>query len=170
MTPNPSIRLGSVMQTLEQVVFPAVDPSNSLAVEQCGVIAAQLKMFLRHLPVIGIYHSLCRDDLVATVSNLPLAAGGDLTQEAATKLQSCLEGAACDTDAAAAFHRVGFALEDLLRAAARDGAPDYRWAMNEKILQFAKRQKDRERIWFKDAGFDPRPEELPDLETLLAGH
>jgi hypothetical protein len=170
MTPNPSIRLGSVMQTLEQVVFPAVDPSNSLAVEQCGVIAAQLKMFLRHLPVIAVYHSLCRDDLVATVNNLPVAAGGALTKAAATNLQCCLKDAASDTDAAAAFHHLGFALEDLLRAAARDGAPDYRAAMNEDVFRFAKRQKDRERIWFKDAGFDPRPEELPDLETMLAGN
>src|SRR5690606_23108332 len=170
MTPNPSIRLGSVMQTLEQVVFPAVDPSNSLAVEQCGVIAAQLKMLLHHLPVIAIYHSLCRDDLVDTVSNLPSAVGGALTMDAASKLQSVLDGAASDSDAAAAFHRLGFALEDLLRAAARDGAPDYRRAMNENVFLFTQRQTRRERVWFKEAGFDPRPEELSDLETMLAGN
>lgn len=169
MTPNPSIRLISVMQTLDKVVFPAVDSSNSLAVEQCGVIAAQLKMLLQHLPVIDLYHSLCREALVQSVRGLPQAKGGSATMQAASALASCLADAAEDKDPAAAYHRLGFALEDLIRAAADDGESDYRYRLNDIVLEFAKGQTLRERVWCKDAGFDPRPEELPTLETLFAG-
>ena len=41
MTPNPNIRLQSLVHTLEQVIFPAVDPANSLANEQCGLVLSQ---------------------------------------------------------------------------------------------------------------------------------
>ena len=168
MTPNPSIRLTSVMQTLDKVVFPAVDPSNSLAVEQCGVIAAQLKMLLQHLPVIDLYHSLCRDALVDSVKSLPPAKGGSATIQAATALETCVGSVTDDSDPAGAYHRLGFALEDLIRAAAEDGDSDYRYQMNQVVLDFARGQSLRERVWCKDAGFDPRPEELPSLEAMLA--
>lgn len=167
MTPNPSIRLTSVMQTLEQVVFPAVEPSNSLAVEQCGVITAQLKMLLQHLPVIDTYHRLCLAELERSIANLPPVNGGSLTTEAASSLNQCLEEAESDNRPAESFHKLGFALEDLIRAAAIDGEPAYKKMVNAEVLEFAKGQSLRERVWFKDSGFDPRPEELPSLNTLL---
>ena len=71
MTPDPIIRLASVVQTLEHVVVPAVDSGNLLAVEQCGVVLAQLRMLERHMPLIGAYHALCLTDLLGVVAALP---------------------------------------------------------------------------------------------------
>lgn len=45
------IRLQSVVHTLEQVVIPAVDTTNSLAMEQCGLVLAQLRMLVAHMPL-----------------------------------------------------------------------------------------------------------------------
>ena len=169
MTPDPTIRIQSVMRTLEHLIFPAVDPSNSLAIEQCGLVLAQLRMLIRHVPHIGQYHALCRDDLVATVEGLPSAGGGTATRSAASRLHAACEQAPSLGDASAAYHQLGFALEGLMRVAVEDGAPEYRRAVDAAVLAFSHRQSRRERSWFQDAGFDPYPDTLPDLAEMVAG-
>ena len=168
MTPNPSIRLGSVIQTLEHVVFPAVDGGNSLAQEQCGVVLAQLRMLLGHLPLIGGYHALCRDGIVAAVAALPEAEGGPRTREASAMLDAAVSAASALADPASAYHAVGFRLEALQRAAAADGEPGYRKALDRAVFAFARAQVQRERAWFRDAGFDPDAVSLPAVQTMIA--
>ena len=169
MTPDPTIRIQSVMQTLEHLIFPAVDPTNSLAIEQCGLVLAQLRMLIRHIPHIGQYHALCRDDLIATVAGLPPASGGTAAQAAAQRLQEACGQAHSMGDASAAYHQIGFTLERLMRVAVEDGAPQYRRAIDAAVLAFSQRQSRRERSWFQDAGFDPYPPTLPDLAEMVAG-
>lgn len=169
MTPNPIIRLQSLVQTLEHVIVPAVDPGNSLAIEQCGLVLAQLRMLVRHTPFIGEYHALCLGDLMTTVDSIPPAAGGSRTIDAAEALARARAEADDLTDASAGFHLVGRALETLMRAAAHDGDPAYRSSVDSSVLAFSKRQSRRARTWFKDAGFDSNPEELPELADMVAG-
>lgn len=169
MTPNPIIRLKSLVHTLEQVIFPAVDPANSLANEQCGLVLAQLRMLIRHMPHIGDYHAMCLDDIRQTIVALPEARGGPLTSAAAANLRSTLGVAGDAADPAAAYQALGKALEALIRASADDGDADYRAGLEHASFAFARRQTLRERVWFKDAGFDPHPEELPELEQMFGG-
>lgn len=168
MTPNPNIRLQSVVHTLEQVIFPAVDPDNLLAHEQCGMVLAQLRMLLRHLPHLGEYHLLCLEDITATVDHLPPPSGGPLTMKAAAALAAMRRDGGGGANSAATYQALGHALEALLGAAAQDGVADYRSALEKSAFGFARRQSVRERTWFKDAGFDPRPEDLPELEEMFA--
>lgn len=70
---------------------------------------------------------------------------------------------------AVAFHTLGHAIEELLRACARDGDPAYRAAVNAAVLAFSIRQSRRSRSWFRDAGFDHNPAELPELADMVAG-
>ena len=123
MTPNPVIRLTSVVQTLEHVVFPAVDQSNSLAIEQCGLVLAQLRMMIGHLPWIGAYHQLCFEDIAATAEALPAGEGGPETLRAAAAVAEALATARAQGDPLTGFHQIGTALDTRLRAVARDGAP-----------------------------------------------
>jgi hypothetical protein len=159
----------SILRTLEDVVIPAVDPGNSLAQEQCGLIAAQLRMLVQHMPFIGDYHALCRDDLRNTAQSLLNAVGGPATQAAGAALIAAIADAQTQLDANAAYHRMGFAFEALIRGVAADGAPDYRAAVDAAALVFSRRQARRERTWFKDAGFDPLASELPSLIDMVAG-
>jgi hypothetical protein len=168
MTPNPNIRLQSLVHTLEQVIFPAVDPSNSLANEQCGLVLAQLRMLIRQMPYIGDYHAMCLDDIRDTIDSLPEAKGGPLTLDAAAQIRTTRDGVKDAANAAAAYQALGKALELLLRATPVDGDAEFRTVLERTAFSFARRQSVRERIWFKDAGFDPRPEELPELEQMFA--
>lgn len=169
MTPNPIIRLQSVVHTLEQVVFPAVDNANSLAMEQCGLVLAQLRMLVAHMPFIGEYHRLCLTDLAATVDGLPAGEGGPDSQAAIAALSEARALADREADPAVAFHTLGRAVDELIRANARDGEPAYRSAADAAILAFSIRQSRRSRSWFRDAGFDSKPEELPEIADMVAG-
>ncbi len=168
MTPNPNIRLQSLVHTLEQVIFPAVDPANSLANEQCGLVLAQLRMLIRQMPYIGDYHAMCLDDIRHTIDDLPEAKGGALTSEAARKLRVTRDEVKDTANPAAAYQLLGKAFEALLRAAAEDGDAHYRDRLERAAFAFSRRQAGRERVWFKDAGFDPHPEEVPELEEMFA--
>ena len=141
MTPDVHIRLTSVSHGLRDVIVPAVDKGASLAQEQCGLVLAQLDMLLRQLPWIERYPALCRDDLRATVPEIG--------------------------DAQADYDRIGFGVEALVFAVARDGAPAYRARVDAEILRFSRRQNTRERTWFAGNGFDPRPEEIGSLAEMF---
>ncbi|WP_285020671.1 hypothetical protein [Novosphingobium sp. fls2-241-R2A-195] len=167
MTPDPIIRLASVVQTLEHVVVPAVDSGNLLAVEQCGVVLAQLRMLERHMPLIGAYHALCLTDLLGVVAALPTVEGGPAAVMARCELA---EACAHEDDPRIAFHRVGRALEGLVRAMAQDGEPAVRSAIDAAVLAFSIRQARRARSWFQDAGFDHDADSLPTVEAMVAGN
>lgn len=168
MTPNPVIRLTSVVQTLEHVVFPAVDQTNSLAQEQCGLVLAQLRMLIGHLPWIGAYHTLCHDDIAATATGLPAADGGPETLAAAAALAQAVAQAREQGDPLAGFHTIGTAIDTLLRAVAVDGAAAYRRTVERDVFQFSRRQSLRSRSWFRETGFDPDAASVPDYAELIA--
>lgn len=167
MTPNPVIRLTSVLQTLEHVIFPAVDSANSLAQEQCGLVLAQLRMMIGHLPWIGAYHALCFQDAAATVAAFPKIEGGPATLAAAAQLAAALQEARASGDPQEGFHRLGRAMDTLLRALAGDGAPDARRAVERAVFAFSKRQNMRARSWFAEAGFDPAPAQVPPYADMI---
>lgn len=168
MTPNPVIRLTSVVQTLEHVVFPAVDQANSLAQEQCGLVLAQLRMLIGHLPWIGAYHTLCHDDIAATATGLPAAEGGPETIAAAAALSAAITHAQEQGDPLTGFHTIGTAIDTLLRAVANDGAADYRRIVERDVFQFSRRQSLRSRSWFRETGFDPDAAAVPDYAELIS--
>ncbi|MFW2828720.1 hypothetical protein [Sphingomonas sp. ID0503] len=168
MTPDPAIRLQSVLNTFSQVIVPAIDPNNALAVEQCGVMAAQLAMLIEHMPMIGAYHRTCLNDLAQIVDGLPEAAGGPQTMAAAETLAADRAQARDATDDRAAFHQLGLSLERLMRAAAADGDPAYRRQVDGAVLAFSERQSLRSRSWFNSAGFDHCEAEVPPIAELLA--
>lgn len=168
MTPNAEIRLTSVIHGLRDVIFPAIDPDQSLANEQSGLILAQLGMLLKQLPWITRYHALCRDDLRETAAGIAREpAGGAATNAAAAELAARLDDPP-EADPLADYRRIGFAVEALTYAVANDGEPGYRSRVDASVLAYGKRQVRRERIWFRDAGFDPRPEELPEIAAMFA--
>ncbi|MET0545313.1 MAG: hypothetical protein ABWZ40_03295 [Caulobacterales bacterium] len=167
MTPNAEIRLISAIHGLRDVIIPAVDPGQSLAVEQSGLILAQLNMLLKHLPWLGRYQTLCKDDMRSAAQSIAQGAwGGPLTERAASKLASLLEEAACE-DPQAEYNRIGFAVEALQHAVAKDGQAEYRTRVDAEMLAFSRRQVLRERTWFRDSGFDPHPEELAEIAALF---
>jgi hypothetical protein len=166
MTPSIEVRITSVLHGLRDVIFPAINPGEALAVEQYGLILAQLSMLLHQLPFADRYHRLCQEDARATAAALVQgSAGGPRTTAATDALAALLAGAGPD-DPHAGYLALAGGLAALTSASAQDAAPEWRAHVNAAVLAFSIRQNGRERVWFKDAGFDPDPAELPDLATL----
>jgi hypothetical protein len=168
MTPSIEVRLESVLHGLRDVIFPAINPGEALAVEQSGLILSQLSMLLKQLPYADTYHRLCRDDArTVAVVIVKEAEGGPRSIEAAAALAGLLATPPA-TDTHADYLALAAGISALVNAAADDGEPNWRARINADVLAFSVRQNRRERVWFVDAGFDPNPSELPDLATLCA--
>ncbi|WP_068076556.1 hypothetical protein [Novosphingobium lentum] len=168
MTPGIEVRLTSVLHGLRDVIIPAIKPDEALAVEQSGLILAQLAMLLRQLPYAERYHRLCRDDARTTAAAIvQQPAGGPRSQAAAKAVCVLLAGANPD-DPHAGYLALADGIAALTNAVADDGEPGFRARVNAAVLAFSLRQNRRERVWFKDAGFDPDPAELPDLAALCS--
>ncbi len=166
MTPSIEVRLQSIVHGLRDVIFPAIDPDEALAVEQSGLILVQLTMLLKQLPFADRYNRLCRDDAHATAASIVEgAAGGPRSRAAAEALAALLADAEAD-DPHAGYLALAGGIAALTKAVAEDAEPGWRARVDAAVLPFAIRQNRRERVWFKDAGFDPDPAELPDLASL----
>ena len=167
MTPSIEVRLVSVLHGLRDVIIPAIKPDEALAVEQSGLILAQLSMLVSQLPYADRYHRLCADDARATAALIVRdPAGGPASTAAAQALAALLPGE--DADPHADYLALAEGISALTTAALEDGEASWRARLDSTVLAFVCRQNRRERVWFKSAGFDPDPGELPDLATLCA--
>jgi hypothetical protein len=168
MTPSIEVRLESVLHGLRDVVIPAINPDEALAVEQSGLILAQLVMLLKQLPYADRYYRLCRDDArttAALIAEEPI--GGPHSKAAAQTLAALLAKAEGD-DPHADYLALADAIAGLTTAVGDDAEPAWRARVDTAVLAFSMRQNRRERVWFVDAGFDPDPAELPSLAALCA--
>jgi hypothetical protein len=166
MTPSIEVRLESVLHGLRDAIIPAINPSEALAVEQAGLILAQLSMLVRQMPYADRYYRLCRDDARASAAVIVREpAGGSRSLAAADKLTLFLTGADVDVPHADYLALAG-GIANLTSAAAEDAEPEWRARVHREVLAFSSRQNRRERVWFMDAGFDPNPGELPSLAEL----
>jgi hypothetical protein len=168
MTPSIEVRLTSVLHGLRDAIIPAIDPNEALAIEQSGLILAQLSMLLQQLPYADRYHRLCRDDARAAAAVIVQGvAGGPRSQAAAAALAALLSEPDAD-DPHAGYLALASGIATLTTAVSEDAEPEWRARVDAAVLAFSIRQNRRERVWFKDAGFDPDPGQLPDLATLCA--
>jgi hypothetical protein len=168
MTPSIDVRITSLVRTLGDLVIPAIDPDNDLAREQAGLMLGHLSMLAEQLPHVAGYEALCLDDLRNVARGLAeTASGGGETQTAARAvLDACnAEGAG----AHAAYNQIGFALEDLIQAAAADGDAALRKAIGPAIVRHGLRQTRRERSWFAMTGIDTLRADLPAIPEMVAG-
>jgi hypothetical protein len=166
MTPSIEVRLESVLHGLRDVVIPAIKPDEALAVEQAGLILAQLSMLVKQIPYADRYYRLCRDDARASAAVIvQRPAGGSRSVAAAASLAALLSSADVDVPEADYLALAG-GIAALTSAATEDAEPEWRARVHGEALAFSIRQNRRERVWFMDAGFDPNPGELPCLAAL----
>lgn len=163
MTPDLSIRIESVLHGLRDVIIPALRPDEALAHEQSGLILAQLNMVLAQLPYADRYHRQCRDDARETAAAVLGARQGGPVSLAAADTLAALADAAPGNDPHADYQSVAEAIGALALALPVDGEAAWRAQAEPALLGFVCRQNYRERVWFKDAGFDPNPGELPTI-------
>lgn len=161
------IQFKSVIRALTDVILPAVDSSNALAVEQTQVVIGMLQLMAARLPMQFRYDC----DELARLLELcrTLEAHDDGTLAAASRA-----GAEVLARAQAGPDEVLHAIRELRRLSGelitdtyRDGDDAVRAHVSQQVLAHADQQLLRERAWVAPQGWETQPEALPAIEDLL---
>ena len=167
MIPDIELRLDSVRRALTEVILPAIDAGNSLAIEQTMLAIGHIGMIMGQADNAADYVAICFVDLAQTMADLPGAVEAD-TQAAAAALSAALSLPGQGEDGRAAYRTATGALEYLIRTADGDGNTKFRHELRRRVLAFTKRQAGRERSWFGASGFDPDARTLPSIADMIS--
>lgn len=172
MLPSIDIRIQNLVKALQQVILPAVDPSNKLAVEQAQLAIAHLHVIAQqwdqaHQFEIGSLRAMRQlaDSLIAA------SAGGVQTTACAKQVEAVvgrIDPAALLTanSIAVVIGALGSAIDALIFAISADGSETCRDASRDAILEYSLRQARRERVWFAGTGLDPDRAALPSFSMI----
>lgn len=164
MTPDFDLRFKSMRRALTTVIIPAIEGDNQLAQEQAALLVAHLDMMAVQWSRADAYARLCRTELAQLVGRLDVA-GGPETIAAGSRLLALAEDRRLAP--AAGFHAMSAALEELVRAADRDGDGGFRAELHREVLLHGREQAARDRSWFVQCGFDVNAGELADIDVII---
>jgi len=170
MVPDSGLQLAVVIKALREVVAPAVDPANRLAMEQLHLSIATLGLVQQGLP---LAHARARREMLnalALAEAVRTAGGGE---SLGATLGEAMAGARATLDDPRAGEG---SLNDARRAllaqteaavAASAGTP-VQQAVARAVVAASRAQFDLARAWCLGAGFETGTEGLPALDALLA--
>ena len=174
MSDHTVIGLRAAIKSLKDVVSPAVDASNPLAVEQLRMVCGFLSMVCDRLP---LRSERVRFDLRNAIELGEALAGcaAKCDREAVSHLDKALQRGvslmkdpdAVETDIQSATAHLSAATSALIRtSSAIDDAT--RRQIDRAVAANAKTWLDVQRAWFQPLGFDTEAETLPSLAVALA--
>lgn len=164
--------LRAAVKALDDVIRPALDPSNALAVEQAKLVSAYLRLCLERLPYlydrnrfeVGHYLEMA-EALVGRVANAP--------ERVIQALDDAIEaGRAVLTRPGARIPELQEAAEHLAAAISAlvrlvDGDADAQAMVEKTVLQLSRSYIDAQRSWFLPQGWEPDPSAVPDIGQAL---
>jgi hypothetical protein len=166
MVPDADLQLQVVIKALQETVAPALDGTNRLAVEQMHLSIATLTMLKSRLPLL---HGAARQELAnaVTLATAASSASGGAARDGLYAAVESAQGALGDS--AIATSELAVRKSELL--AATSTFIEAHGAMTVDLLRAvvtaSKPQFDLARAWCIGAGFEPDPQEVPPLDTLL---
>jgi len=162
MIPDPDLQLSVAIKALRDVVAPAVNPADAVAVEQLHLALATLSMVRSRLPFI---HAVARQELA---NALLLAAAVD-TQgrigELIAQGREMLENPAITTAEIDVIR--GSLLDAVSNHIVSISDPDRQKSIAKAVIAHSRPQCDLARAWSLPAGFEPDPDEIMAIERLL---
>jgi hypothetical protein len=176
MVPDFALRIHAMIRSLREVVLPALPADAMLAIDQANILVGYLgimaeqhdRVFEYLLAELAEYAEL----LSAMVED---AHGAQSIEGAIAKARTALGMAAPilqmsiprQGELSALVRSLKETADELLRAAWQDGAPAYRQASAQRVMQQAERQILRERAWFRASGFELDVRQLPSIDDVL---
>jgi hypothetical protein len=176
MQMRPEIQIASVIKAMKDVVMPAIDPANKLAVEQSQLIVGLLSLLSTQLPV---QFRFDRDELgrlfscAETLKEIPATDSGikaalDKLSASSATASTVLER--CKLDPA----ELTICVRDMREAigsavVAVTGTTDLSTQLyvEKIILDMSKDQLLRDRSLMKMQGWEANPASVPDIQELL---
>ena len=166
MVPDLDLHLQVVIKALKDTVMPAVDPAHRMAVEQLGLSIATLAMVRERLPLAGLREWQELDNAIA-LGRATLAVVSSAALE-----QAIGDGAALLDDARPAPGARPQGTRAILAAvsvAVREADDGNANALMRAVVEASRPALDLARAWGKSAGFEPDPDEVPEVAELLTG-
>ena len=159
MVPTHALRFQSMLRAITEVVIPAIDPAQKLALDQAYIIAGNLRLLLEQA---GRTEDYDRAEL-ADFRQLGQQLCGLLGDPDPLFDEALAEGS---RDRAAQLRRTKLAVDGLIKAALAD--PALCKTAGSLVLEQSSRQLRRDRVWFAGAGFELDRQALPSLDDVLA--
>jgi hypothetical protein len=161
------LQLQTAIRALCEVVLPAVDAGNALAVEQLQVVIGTLQFMAARLPLRFNYD---RDELARLLELCRALDTGERSALAAATAAGTDTLAGARTSPAELLAAIR-SLRELsgaeITARYRDGSETERARVTQLVLDHAAQQLLRERAWVAPQGWEIQPEALPAIEELL---
>lgn len=171
------IQLATMMRSMKDVVIPAIEPGNQLAQEQAQLIMGMLNLMSRQLP---LQYRFDRDELTRLIDytdrlathggqNPSLKNDFQALSQAAESARQLLSG--CGTDPAElhrAIKQLRENISELVKSVSAVGDDTLMSSIEPVILELSREQLLRDRSLLLDQGWEPEPESIPDIETLLS--
>jgi hypothetical protein len=177
MTPDHALRLTTLIRAMQEVILPAIDAQQRLALDQAQIVIGNLRILLDQCDKCYQYEMVELREYHQLVQALTqVAAGGDETGRELAAAQAALQASApvarleipSQAQLATLVRTLKTAADQLLRAAYLDGKPAYRAAADQLVHAQAAQQLTRERVWLRQAKFELAPERLPSLDSVLS--
>ena len=158
------------MKAMTEVVLPAIDPANELAIQQAQLVLGHLMLLDQRLP---LQYRADRDELAR------LAELGDHLRSRfgleGAELQGALADAKDVLDRARAepaelvttIRALTAALDAPIQNAMEFGEEDVRRGVQSAVLHASEQQLLRDRAWLIMQGWEPDPAAVPDIVSLL---
>lgn len=178
MQMRPEIQITSVIKAVKDVLIPAIDPNNKLALEQAQLVIGLLSLLASQLP---IQFRFDRDELarlLTTAESLgKVQTGNPVVTNAMDELAASRTAAAsvferCQLDPAelvASVRELREMVGTVISAVAGTDDIAAQLRVEKIILDMSKEQLLRDRSLVKPQGWEPDPAALPGIEQLLAG-
>ena len=161
------------IKALNEVVLPAVDPSDPLATEQLRLVAGFLKFLRTRLPQVQdrnrfeLEHYLALGERLAGDARLASPQVSQRLDEAIEDARALLRSqTASVADLRSATAALSAPISGLVRVVAH-ADPVLRERVEHAVLIESKRWVDMQRAWFVVQGFELHPDELPRLDEAL---
>jgi hypothetical protein len=173
---RPEIQLQSLMKSLRDVVLPAIDPKNKVAVEQGQLVMGMLHILSQRLPLEYRFDTDELQRLLELSRRLrgEVRGGGETAAAIDALSYSDARGADVLERARAEPAEVYSAVKELrskiasvVQAVSKDGDRPSRAAMTASVHSASAEQLKRDRAWVIGQGWEPDPKALQPIETLL---
>lgn len=173
---RPEIQITSMIKAMTDVILPAVDPLNKLAVEQSQLVVGMLSLMARQLPVQFKFDCDELERLLASAKRMQELPAGDGKVKAALgrlaergqKAADVLERVKLDpAEVLAAIRALREAMGAIVCTLGETADTAAQLKVERIVLDLSKEQLLRDRAMLVMQGFERDPAALPSLESLL---
>lgn len=170
MQPSIDLRLRTMMKALSDVVMPAIDPGNRVALEQAGIVLGSMDMLREQIDYAHWYevvdlNSLCQ--LAEALTRVPAIAAPDVL---GTACAVALPMASRHDVSLTQLRETSVALREAISVCVENAyaqPAEIRQAVQRLVLDHSRGQIGRERAYVAGTKWDGFPESLQSIEASL---